>query len=119
MLSLLVLVGCQTRFSDVRMITFEAPGEISTLIVDAAPRERQLSVEASANYPIGVYVYLEENQDEAERFITLGKESELLIGKAKGATEVDLTATIPTDKTAIVMVVSTKADTNVDLSITD
>lgn len=115
----LCLAGCQTRFQDDRTIEFVANGDIRTLIVDAQPDERTLSVAAKSNKSIDVYIYLEENQEEAERMITLQKPSPLVLAQAENATAIDLTAKLPANKSACVMFHADGPETTVDLSMHD
>ncbi len=69
---------------------------------------------------LDVYVYLEENQEEVERLLAFGKGARLMITGVEDATEVNLIAPIPAEKTAIVMVRNqTSVPAEVDLKMAD
>lgn len=100
----LVVVGCRARLDDTRTFTLPV-GEIDTFYIDAIDAPRTLRVNAqSTDGTIDVYLYLESNQEEVERMITLGKDSELVLASSGASNDVALQATIPPKETAVVMV---------------
>jgi hypothetical protein len=109
--ALLCLAGCQDRFVDERTITFEKNADLRTLIVPASTAERTLHV--------SVHVFLEENQEEAERMITLQKRSDLVLAEAEDTTKVNLKAKLPPNKTACVMIHAGNDATKVELMMND
>ncbi|WP_442481523.1 hypothetical protein [Aeoliella sp. SH292] len=115
----LCLAGCQTRFLDQQTIDFAEAGEISTFVVPPTTGERTLQVSAKSNNAIDVYVYLEENQEEAERMITLEKPSDLVLAMAENTTAADLTAKIVPNKSACVMIKADSGGTKVELKMND
>ncbi len=114
------VAGCTPRFNDHRQFQLEV-GEISTFIIDGVARKRELRVTGnSTGGTIDVYVYLEENQDEAERLITLGKSGTLTIAGVENAAEVNLIASVPAEKNVIVMVRNSSREVaDIDLKMTD
>lgn len=69
---------------------------------------------------VDVYVYLEENQDEVERLLTLGKGGTLMITGVEDTEDVNLIAPVPSGKTAIVMIRNMSRDiADVDLKMAD
>lgn len=118
-MAVICLAGCQTRFQDERTIDFEVKGDIRTLIVDPQAGERTLTVSAKANKAIDVYIYLEENQEEAERMITLKKPSDVVLATAENTTDVNLTAKLPSNKSACVMFHAPDEGITVDVKMHD
>lgn len=117
--TLLCFAGCQDRFVDERTITFDKNADIRTLVVPATSSERTLFVTANSDKPIDVYVFLEENQEEAEQKITFQKASDLVLAKAEDTTKVNLKATLPPDKSTCVMIRTDGVEAQVELSMHD
>lgn len=117
-LSLLTLVGCETKLSLEKTYTI-SPGSVQSLTVDSVSREQQLKVTAEADNPISVFVYLEDDKDEVQSKVDSNLTSEKMLANAKDTTEVDLTATVPANKTAIVDVTARSPDTTVTMKLTN
>ena len=97
-----LLSGCEAKFKDTRTINLVPEDDNYPLIIDAASKNRMITVKATADVPISAHFYLEENVDEAERMITLAAPSDLIIAEVKDTKEVDFEAPLPADKSAIV-----------------
>lgn len=115
----LVIVGCEAKLSDQRTITLPEPGEIEYLIVDKVDHQREIKASATANNPIDLFIYLDEDRDEAERFITLSKLSDIVLDRAEGTPTPNVAATIPPGKDAMIMIRSNKPNTDVELSLSE
>ncbi len=115
-----MLTGCMARFYDHREFVLDV-GEISTFVVDGISRKRVLRVMGAATGgKVDVYVFLEENQAEVERLLTLGKGARLMITGVEKTNELGLVAPIPADKTAIVLVRNMSSQpAEVDLKMSD
>ena len=112
--------GCGPSLHQHHTVTLEV-GEISVFVLDAAGVEQTVRVTAkSPGAPVSVYVYLNENDAEVERKITLGKPSDLILSSAEESEEIAIDAKIPANKETAVRIVSRSREAaNVDLTITN
>ncbi|QDU57138.1 hypothetical protein [Aeoliella mucimassa] len=100
---IVVMAGCQARFSDTRTFTLDPTGEdIQEVYIDGISSDRTITVTATADAPIDVYFFLEDDFDEVTRMITLGKPTDLVMAEVKGASQINLSATVPAEKSAVV-----------------
>lgn len=119
-LLLCTMTGCGPSLHQHHTVTLEV-GEISVFVLDAVGVEQTIRVTAkSPSAPVSVYVYLNENDAEVERKITLGKPSDLILSSAEKSEEIAIEAKIPANQEAAVRIMSASRETaNVDLTITN
>ncbi len=119
-LLVLMVAGCEAKLRDTR--SFEVkPGDAGKEYrVDPKASERVLKVTATAEGgPIEVYVYLSKDRDVAENSI-LAKKDEGILAKAVKVQEAELTATIPANEEAAVVVTTGDIKSaNVQLTMED
>ena len=115
-----ILLGCEARLQDQRIITLEI-GEIQTILISAVDHEQTLKVIASSpDAPINVHIYLLENEQNIERSITLGKQPENVLAQSITVEQIDLEAIVPANKEAVVRFYTTERQrTNVEVTISN
>lgn len=115
-----LVVGCsEPRFYDRRteQVTPSAPIAIP---VEAAKRERVITVQAKSSGPkFDIHLFLSKDQEGAESSI-FGNKSELLLASAKMAQEATVEATVPPGEELTVFVITAENKTlSVELEMHD
>jgi hypothetical protein len=115
-----ILLGCEARLQDQRTITLEI-GEIQTILISAVDHEQTIKVIASSpDVPINVHIYLQENEQDIERSITLGKQPKNVLAQSIAVEQVELEAIVPANKEAVVRFYTTERQrTNVEVTISN
>jgi hypothetical protein len=115
-----ILLGCEARLQDQRTITLEI-GEIQTILISAVDHEQTIKVIASSpDVPINVHIYLQENEQDIERSITLGKQPKNVLAQSIAVEHIDLEAIVPANKEAVVRFYTTERQrTNVEVTISN
>ena len=115
-----ILLGCEARLQDQRTITLEI-GEIQTILISAVDHEQTLKVIASSpDAIINVHIYLQENEQDIERSITLGKQPENVLAQSITVEQIDLEAIVPANKEAVVRFYSAERQrANVEVTISN
>ena len=102
-----MIPACRTRLNDERTVNLD-PAKTVTLRIEPVNREQKVKVEAkSAEIPFDLYIYLKEDELEAEKNINLRKKDKILEQKTK-TQEAALEVTIPAQKAGIVRLYSGK-----------
>jgi hypothetical protein len=115
-LALLVLAGCRTSLSVDKQ--FENPPDGTFIEVDPIKSAQTIKVTATADAPVGVYVFLKKDRDAAEAEALAKKYTGITIAKEEKGENIALQATIPANEAAIVMVSNATAKrANVKLKI--
>ena len=115
-----ILLGCEARLQDQRTIILET-GEIQTILISAVDHEQTIKVIASSpDAPINVHIYLQENEQDIERSITLGKQPENVLAQSITVEQVELEAIVPANKEAVVRFYTTERQrANVEVTISN
>lgn len=109
-LLVLVVAGCEAKLRDTRSFEIKPTDTGKEYRIDPKAGERPLKVTATAEGgTIDVYVYLSKDRDAAEQNI-LAKKDEFILAKAVDVKEADLTATIPPNEEATVVVLCAKLE---------
>ena len=109
-LLVLVVAGCEGKLRDTRSFEVKPTDTGKEYRIDPKASERPLKVTATAEGgAIDVYVYLSKNAEAAEQNI-LAKKDEFILAKAVNVKEADLTATIPANEEATVVVLCAKLE---------
>jgi hypothetical protein len=107
-LVILPQAGCQKKLNDERTVVVE-PGEEKLIIADPASRDQAVNVSwNSSGTPVSVYLYLEKDQKEAAKAITLGNASRSLLGKKEQSESGELEVQVPAGEKITVMLTSRK-----------
>lgn len=102
--SALAAIGCNGGLNAEEEFQLEV-GEISTFIVDPAPRTSNLKVQAeSTGAPISVFVYPQEFDEEVDRMITLGKPSDYVLARETDAQSIDLVVPVEANQETAVRI---------------
>jgi hypothetical protein len=101
-LALLLAAGC-ARLNVEQSLTVGAHAQKS-LIIDASSREQNVQVHVTAATPVGVYCFLEKDQSDAERAVTLHVASPKILASAEKSTAADLEFTVPANNPTVVLV---------------
>ncbi|MGI9455147.1 MAG: hypothetical protein ACR2NU_01210 [Aeoliella sp.] len=115
-----LVVGCSSRFHDKRNETLEV-GAVVDYAIPATGQARSIHVTATVvGGPVDVYVYLADDQDEAQRMITLGKPSDTFLTSSEATNNVDVTAEIPPNQEAFVTVrTAGREESQLELTMSD
>jgi len=115
-----ILLGCEDRLQDQRSLTLEI-GEIQSIQIPTVDREQTLKVVASSpGAPIDVHVYLQEHEEDIERSITFGKQPDNVLAQSDAAEQVELEATVPANKEAVVRFYTTEHKrANIEVTISN
>ena len=117
-LALFVLAGCRTSLSVEKQ--FENPPEGTFIEVDPIKSAQTIKVTATADAPVGVYVFLKKDRDAAEKEALAKKYTGVTLAKEEKNESINLQAAIPANEAAMVMVANATAKkANVKLKITN
>lgn len=117
---LVLVVGCSDpRFYD-RRTEEVTPAAPITIPIDAAKRERVITVQAKSSGPMfDIHLFLSKDQEGAESSI-FGNKSELLLDSAKKTQEATVEATVPAGEELMVFVIAAENKTlSVELEMHD
>ena len=113
------VVGCEAKLRDRRTVEVD-PASHVVIPIDAKPEGRTLKVTAKSDgAPIEVYVYLAKDDKQAEQDI-FAKRSDLFLAHDVNVEEANLTAEIPANEEAMVVLACANTQrATVELSIDD
>jgi hypothetical protein len=106
----LALAGCQSRLNDQRTINIDS-GKDSFITLDAPRYDQTVSVTVSADVPVDVYLFLEKDQAEVDRDVTLGKQSSKVLAAKEKVQNDSLEGKVPAKQKPVLMIRSTKSGT--------
>jgi len=113
------LVGCGPSLNISRDVEL-APGEIKSIILDAVETEQTVNIEASAEHPFRLHIYLMENEAALDAELARGTETTKALAASKGSESHTVSATVPGGKEAGVRLEPTVGeDFSVKLNITN
>jgi hypothetical protein len=116
---LITLVGCRARLNDERTVAVD-PGTTQYITVDPIAREQTVKVAAtSANGQFNIYFFLEKDKTTVEKEAMTGKLGPKVLDKALKTAKADLSATIPANERATVMLTGDGPKADVKLKITN
>jgi len=105
-LVVLAVAGCRTRLQDVSTITVELADKKSR-IIEAIKSDQTIKVSGTATTgQFDVQVFLEKDQADVEKDMDAGKKSPKLLAQKTKTTQADVTALIPANQVAVVMITS-------------
>ena len=101
----IMIAGCQSTLSFEKQYTL-TPSDIISLPIDAVGVEQTIHVSASStdDAQFAVHVYLAKDEDAAEREITTGATTDLILGSATDITNANVSATIPANEGSVVRI---------------
>jgi hypothetical protein len=109
-LILVIAAGCQSRLNVERPIKLDQ-GKDHFVNLDAPKYDQTVALTLTSDVPVDVYVFLERDQDEVDRLVTLGKSSEKLLASRTKVQSDSLEAKIPAKERAVVMLRPSKSGT--------
>ena len=107
LLLLLAVAGCRTKLNQEKVVTVEA-GDGSGLTIEAIKNAQTVKIAATANSgTFNVYCYLAKDKAEVENNSYGGKAApKLLDSKLKVINQAELSANVPANEEAVVMITS-------------
>ena len=106
LLVLLAMVGCRTKLNEEKVITLDGLNG-QGLKIDAIKSAQTVKVSATANSgTFNLYFFLAKDQTALENDNFGGKSAGKLLGSQLKATKADLSANVPANEEAVVMLMS-------------
>jgi len=119
-IAVIATIGCGPKLASQQVLEIGS-NDIRTIVVEPTSGDQTVSVSAKSDGPaIKIFVYLASDEEDVNRAITLGKESDKIIASMVDATEIKLSAVIPAEKEASVRIQGATSETaNVTLTISN
>jgi len=100
---LLVLAGCQ-KLNYEKETTLDAKTDFREFTFEPPSGDQKISVKASSDTPVNVWLVLEDDKDQTSSEILTGKKPAKALGGDANAKEIDFEVTVPAKKGFVVFI---------------